>query len=199
LNEDTNGSERNLGRKWVRVLHIYISLYALLLLLFFGVTGFMMNHPGWFGFGEIHTEQRVATLPMDLCAQGDRLAIVEHLRREHGFRGLVQACEIEGQEIRVSIARAGHQAGAVIDRATGQTDITVETKGLAAKLAAVHSGEHTGQFGRRVIDVTAVFLILTSITGLLLWCSLSIRRETGIIWLVTSSVVAIVIGAKLLF
>lgn len=199
MNEEVNGNDRNIARKWVRVLHIYISLYALLLLLFFGVTGFMMNHPDWFGFGELHTEQREATLPVELCAQGDRLAIAEHLRREQDFRGLVQACEIEKKEIQVSFARAGRRAEVVIERATGKANITVETKGLAAKLSAVHAGEHTGQFGRRVIDVAAVFLILTSITGLLLWVTLSLRRETGIIWLVTSGVLALLIGLKLLF
>ncbi|HEV3027619.1 MAG TPA: PepSY-associated TM helix domain-containing protein, partial [Planctomycetota bacterium] len=32
-----------------RTLHIYLTMLACLLLLFFGSTGFMLNHADWFG------------------------------------------------------------------------------------------------------------------------------------------------------
>ncbi len=34
--------------KWARTVHLYLTLFCLALLLFFGVTGFMLNHEGWF-------------------------------------------------------------------------------------------------------------------------------------------------------
>src|SRR3954468_14208657 len=33
---------------WTRTLHIYATMLALVLLIFFSFTGFIMNHPGWF-------------------------------------------------------------------------------------------------------------------------------------------------------
>lgn len=197
MTDDGNGKDTNRPKRWIRVLHIYISLYSLLLILFFGVTGFMMNHPEWFGFEQVRTESQVAEIPVQLCKQGDRLEIVEYLRRELGISGLVQSCEIGNQEIRIGFARAGRRVDLAVDRASGKTDIQYETKGLAALLAAIHSGENTGRFGRRVIDLAAVFLVISALTGLVLWSTLTVRRETGIIWLVAGVVIAILIGLRL--
>ena len=199
MSTDASSDESILTRKWVRVLHIYISLYSLLLMLFFGVTGFMMNHPDWFGFGEIHTTNRELSVPTELCKNGDRLAIVEHLRAEEKIHGQVQACDVEEQSISVSFARAGRRTDITINRQTGKGTVTAEAKSLPAILSAVHAGEHTGRFGRRVIDVAAVFLILISVTGLALWCTLSIRRETGIMWLIASGIVLALITLKLIW
>ncbi|MBL6765582.1 MAG: PepSY-associated TM helix domain-containing protein [Verrucomicrobiae bacterium] len=187
------------AKKWIRLSHIYISLYSLILVLFFGVTGFMMNHPESFGFGEVRIEQFDARMPVGLCVGGDRLALVEFLRKTYGIGGLVQTYEIEADRIRVSFAAAGRRAEVGIDPASGKTHIRLETKGLAAILSAVHAGEHTGRLGRRVIDVAAVSLILVSLSGLALWGTLAIRRETGIAWLLAGFVIAAVVVAGLLF
>ena len=157
-----------------------------------------MNHPDWFGLGQIRTEHREARTPVELCAGDDRLAIVEHLREAHGLSGLVQACEIETNRITVSFARAGRRADVAVDKTTGQTTIDLETKGLAAMLVAVHSGDDTGRFGRRVIDFAALFLIVSSLTGLALWASLAVRRETGIIWLLAGLALTAIVFLKLL-
>jgi uncharacterized protein len=197
MSDQPSVAEPARSKKWLRLLHTYVSLYALLLILFFGLTGFIMNHPEWFGLGELRTETRIAQTPVELCAGGDRLAIAEYLRANHGLKGLVQACDLATNRITVSFARAGRRAEVVIDPATGETRIDLETKGMAAILAAIHSGEHTGRFGRRLIDAAALFLILTALTGIALWGTLAIRRETGLIWLLASLALALILGLKL--
>ena len=188
--EDETGG--GFKKRWLRLLHLYVSLYALLVVLFFGATGFMMNHADWFGFGELSTRTSETSLPIEPCRSGDRLAIVEALRNDHALRGQVQQCDVSEKEITVSFASAGQSADIVIDRATGTARITVESKGLTATLAAIHSGDHTGAVGKRIIDIAALFLIVTSLSGLALWTSLQARRGTGLIWLATGTIFLLV-------
>ena len=56
-------SKRDRTRKtkpklWVRVVHIYLSLYAFVVVLFFGATGLMMNHPDWFALDEPQLDRK---------------------------------------------------------------------------------------------------------------------------------------------
>ncbi len=73
--------------KWARTAHLYLSLFALGLLLFFGLTGFTLNHEDWF---LPPVDERTATAPCEVPAalmadpSANELAIVEHLRAKYG-------------------------------------------------------------------------------------------------------------------
>ena len=55
-------------KRWTRTVHIYASLLGLLLLLFFGSTGFVLNHEEWFALARA-SEQGQATLPAELLSE----------------------------------------------------------------------------------------------------------------------------------
>ena len=40
--------------KWTRTLHIHVSMFAMMIVLFFALTGFTLNHPDWFSSDEPH-------------------------------------------------------------------------------------------------------------------------------------------------
>lgn len=197
MSDSPKQAKRAQPRKWITLLHIYVSLYAFLMILFFGVSGFMMNHPEWFGMNEVSIRTMDAQLPVELCQSKDRLGIVEYLRSEIRLRGLVQECDLTGEEYRIAFRSAGERADVSIDAATGKARIDLESHGMAAIMGAIHAGEHTGQLGKRVVDVAAIFLVLTALTGIVLWASLSIRRETGILWLAASAILILVVLLKL--
>jgi len=164
-----------------RTLHIYLTMLVCLLLLFFGSTGFMLNHSDWFGLEAIRTRKREGTLPRAILVPLDRLAVVEGLRSDLGAVGAVDSFEAEEESLRIVFRRPGLRAEAAVRLADGHVELTSEERGIAALLTDLHKGAYTGSDWKWVIDGTAVFLVLGSLTGLILWISLPRRRTLGIL------------------
>jgi hypothetical protein len=167
--------------KVVRSAHIYITMLALLLLLFFGATGFMLNHPDWFGLEEVRTSSRSGVLPQKMVDEGDKLAIVEKLRADFGALGALDSFETEPGLLRVVFKRPGSRTEATIVRQSGKLESTTESHGMAAVLTDLHMGHGAGQGWRWVIDITSILLLSASFTGLFLWISLPRRRRVGLV------------------
>ncbi len=167
-----------------RTLHIYLTMLVALLLLFFGSTGFMLNHAEWFGLETITNSTREGTLPKSALAPLDKLAVVEWLRAELGMTGGVDSFEAEPESIRIVFKRPGLRAEANIKVADGHVELSTERRGISALLTDLHKGASSGAGWKWVIDGTAALLVLGSLTGLILWISLPRRRALGIVALV---------------
>jgi hypothetical protein len=166
--------------KAVRTLHIYLTMLAMLLLLFFGATGFMLNHPEWFGLEEVRTRTSKGILPQRMVDELDKLAIVEKLRAEFGATGALESFEVEPEHLRVTFKRPGSRTEATVLRRDGGLEATTESHGTAAVLTDLHMGHGAGRTWRRVIDATSILLLLASLTGMTLWISLPRRRRVGL-------------------
>ncbi len=176
---------KNNWKAWARTLHVYTSTFALLSTLFFGTTGFMLNHSEWFGIDDTVTQTRQGHMAKELVAgRLDRLAIVERLRRTEGVTGLLTDFETEKNELHIKFARPGRLTDATIDRKNGALELHIESGGLARLLTEFHKGDGTGSWGGRLIDLSSIALIVISITGLLLWLTLRRRRKLGLATLV---------------
>lgn len=171
---------RLLSRKWARTLHIYLSLFGLVLLLFFAVTGFMMNHPGWFGLDDTQTRDYSAQLPLSIIGAQDKLAIVEKLRSDAAVTGFLDSYSVQGASIFLTFKSPGRQFDIEITRATGEAQITYEWHGLAARITELHRGIDAGPVWRRVIDATSILLMTTIVTGVTLWLMVPKWRNYGI-------------------
>jgi hypothetical protein len=115
--------------KWTRTFHIYLALLGLLLVLFFAATGFMLNHPDWFGLRESQVRTEKGTLPVTLLEPLDKLMVVERLRNEFGVTGAVDMFEVEETFLRIVFKSAGRQTEAMIQAVqpeAGQTEVTYE-------------------------------------------------------------------------
>jgi hypothetical protein len=155
-----------------RTLHIYLTMLVCLLLLFFGTTGFMLNHADGFGLEAIRTGTREGTLPRSMLAPVDRLAVVERLRADFGAVGAVDSFEEEDEALRIVFRRPGWRGEASVKRADGHVELTTEARGTAALLTDLHKGAYAGSGWKWMIDATAILLVLGSLTGLILWISL---------------------------
>ena len=167
--------------RWARTVHLYLTLFALALVLFFSVTGFMLNHEDWFvpptSFDRVHTGK----IPTELLAGPDKLAVAELLRKDYGAVGLVDSFETEEDRLRVVFKRPGTEVEAIIQRDGGETDVTVRTRGVWAVLCDLHRGKSTGAAWSFVIDATCVVLLILSATGLIMWSSLKSRGRFGLV------------------
>ena len=173
-----------------RWLHIYLSMAGLFVLLFFSVTGVTLNHPEWFGVGPEHTSEAEGTLEPRWVKVLDsenptravsKLEVVEHLRRAHGVRGALAGFTIDERECVVTFKGPGYSADAFIERGTGGYRLTQMSHGFLATINDLHKGRDTGPVWSAVIDLSAVLMILASLTGLVLLFSIKRRRLAGFV------------------
>jgi hypothetical protein len=182
--------------KWARTFHVYLTLFGLMLLLFFAITGFMLNHDEWFGFEEHEVIEPTSSVPTGWVAKGkepDKLAIVERLRKDHGARGeaKVDPIDAEDNEIRVNFLAPGRKTEAVIQREDGQMTVTHNVRGVVGVLTDLHRGKSSGPVWSVIIDSVAVLMLIISCTGLILWYSLRGRAHYGLVVIVLGLVVSV--------
>lgn len=193
----------------VRWVHLYLSMVGFAALFFFSVTGLTLNHPTWLGASEEHMEtvegeinsewlgyQELADAidaeeAPDVEAGVDRLEIAEWLREQHQLRGKVSDFRIDEYECSLSFVGPAYSADVVIDRETAHYDVTIVSHGFVALINDLHKGRDSGAAWSWVIDVTAVLLVISSLTGV--WLLLYIKRKRA------SGLWTGVIGTLLLF
>ena len=181
----------------MRWLHIYLSMFGLGTVLFFGLTGITLNHPDCvFGDAEVvvRAEGQVdarwlepAPGPSGSKADADpdgpvrRLEVVEHLRREHGIRGALAEFKVDDRECMVTFKGPGYSADAFIERETGRYKMTESRLGFLAVINDLHKGRDTGAAWAVVIDLSAALMVVISLTGLILLFYIKRRRVPGTI------------------
>jgi hypothetical protein len=144
--------------KYSRWLHIYGSMTSFAIVFFFAVTGWTLNHPTAFGGREKRTEVKGAMdqrLTNTGTADPAKLEIVEALRSAHRVGGAVTDFRVDEDQLSVAFKGPGYMADAVIDRRTGQYDLTESRLGLIAIANDLHKGRDSGDVWKAVIDVSA--------------------------------------------
>lgn len=283
-NETTkpNTWARRLGGLF-RWLHTYVSLLGFLALLFFAVTGFMLNHADWFYSGEAAMRQmqgRIDPAILNLGASGapqttepyvqpspsdgpgvapppgeemtslppgegmaalppgeemaapppleesgalaapeelgaplplgamdglggpapgadagavDKLSVAETLRSRHRLKGVVAEFAVDPYQCMVTFQGPGYFAQALVDRATGQYNLSEIRPGVLVVLQDLHRGKGAGRAWSWVIDASAAVITVASITGLALLLFYRRRRFSGLLTAVVGSVLVLVI------
>jgi hypothetical protein len=174
---------------WTRTIHIYLTLGALGLMLFFAVTGFTVNHEDWFGATTPRTRNVAGVTPAEWVKAEDKLRIVEHLRSQFGVNGAMTDFESEEGKFHVVFKGPGRVCEASISRPEGKTEVEIKTFGLWGRINDLHRGRDAGEGWRWMIDASAALFVLAAVTGVILWLALPKRRNVGI--------AALVLGAGL--
>ena len=181
--------------KWARSVHLYVTLFGLALLVFFAVTGFMLNHEDWFSSTEPQNRNFKGEIPVSLLGSpgkeggedeepvapvpADRLAIVELLRKDFGAVGALSSFE-EQDDIRVVFKRPGTEVEAEINREDGKTDVTIRSNGPVGIMLDLHRGKSSGMAWSLIIDGLSILVLIVASTGLYMWHSLRGRGHYGI-------------------
>ena len=128
-----------------------------------------------------------ATIPEQVIAAKDKLALVEFLRA-HGATGAVDKFDWpgDGEAFHVSFKSPRAQCDADISLPDGQTHLTVDTHGVPGLITRLHTAKEAGPVWRLFLDATAILLLLVCFTGLILWQSLPKRRLIGSMAMVLS-------------
>ncbi|MDB5122070.1 MAG: hypothetical protein JWP94_199 [Mucilaginibacter sp.] len=168
-----------------RWLHIYLSMISFVIILFFAVTGLTLNHADWFD-GKEQIKKFSGKVQLNWVKVKDttkiaKLEIVEALRNSHRIKGAVSDFIIDDNQCSVSFKGPGYSADAFINRDNGTYQLTETRMGIVAVMNDLHKGRDTGKKWSFLIDASAIFLSLVSLTGIVMICFMKKKRLNGFI------------------
>jgi hypothetical protein len=168
-----------------RWLHVYLSMISFVVVLFFAVTGLTLNHAEWFD-GKEKITKYTGKVPLKWVHVKDtaaiaKLEIVQYLKHTHHVKGDIGDFIIDDDQCTLSFKGPGYSADAFVDRATGEYKLTETSLGIFAVMNDLHKGRDTGKKWAWVIDVSAVFLSLLSLTGIVMICFMKKKRFSGFV------------------
>jgi uncharacterized protein len=180
--------------RWV---HTYLSMISFVILLFFAATGFTLNHADWFG-NKPQIKKYTGTMNPKWVKTKDtsavpKLDIVEFLRKTNGIKGSVSDFRIDDGDVSVSFNGPGYSADIFIDRNNGAYKITETRFGIIAVLNDLHKGRDTGKGWGILIDIAAIFMIILSLTGIVMIFFMKKKRLNGLVLVLTGLIVVYVV------
>lgn len=170
---------------WTRWLHIYLSMFSFIVILFFAITGITLNHPDWFGEQHRVTKYSGKMDPQwfetEHSIQTHKLEMVEYVRDSYHITMRFNDFSSDDSQCIISFKGPGSAADVYIDRSTGEFDLTNTSSGLVAIMNDLHKGRDTRNGWKWVIDITGLLMILVSLTGFIMIFFLKKKRRSGLL------------------
>ncbi len=170
--------------RWVRPLHTYSSMLMLVIMLFFTVTGLTLNNRQWLPAASPLVHQRLV-LPAQwvetgLWQQDPLLAgaqLLHWLRQQDVLAGgeAVMEWNADEQLLTLDIKRPGGYSLVEIEPALAEVRIETQPAGWLAQLNDLHMGRYSGELWRWFIDLSALVMLLFTLSGF--WLVLSQRKR----------------------
>lgn len=165
-----------------RYVHGWLSAFAFLVLVFFSVTGLLLNHPDWFEPAKEETTQRL-TLPEDVLksVQGQENPsdeILEFVRSEHHLVGRYKSSEVMDDEVMIHLESPAGSSDVWVTLDNGETEITTKPASTVSLINELHRGKNASVAWSWLIDISAILILLLSIAGYILFLSIKTRLVT---------------------
>src|SRR5215469_13149960 len=163
---------------WALLVHIYISAAGFTLAFLFGATGFTLNHQE-FGLSEPKVTTSEIAVDPKVVNSGDRAALEKVLQQTLGTRSASTDYHDDPDQVEMTFARPGARTVVTMNRADGSGQVEKESRGFLGRLDDLHKGLDSGNVWFWTIDVAAIVLVVSSITGMVTLLALRARRRTG--------------------
>jgi hypothetical protein len=155
------------------------------IVLFFSFTGLTLNHPTWLGGNKQVETRHEGKLNVKWVNEPDtakiaKLEIVEFLRNKYEIKGALSELRIDDYEVSLTFKGPAYSCDAFIDRESGKYELTEIKSGIVALMNDLHKGRDSGKGWSWVIDVSAIFLIVISLTGLILLLFIKKKKIAGL-------------------
>lgn len=175
-----------------RWLHIYLSMFGFAALFFFAFTGITLNHPEWIS-GRQKVKRVSGEIDPALIAARDsttatRDYVVQVIRSSHNIKARLSDFRIDDYECSVSFSGPGYSADGFIERSTGTYELTVVSSGFLGVLNDIHKGSDTGAHWSWIIDISAIVMVIVSLTGFIMIFFISKRKFPGLIVALTGAI-----------
>jgi len=151
-----------------RLIHVYVSMALLTLMIFFSVTGITLNHPAWFSGNKADVIDADFVVPAELLTPKNEGNLLNFLIKENHLNGNRLSIEREDSELFITDKGPGAYLSLTIDVNSGEAYKEATDYGYWALLNDLHKGRNSGDFWRFIIDLSAVLMIVFSLTGFIL-------------------------------
>ena len=165
---------------WGLLLHIYISMAGFALVLLFAITGLTLNHDD-FGLGRPVLSTSSIEVSSDVLERADQAVLGEYLRKALALSAPMTDYRQDADQIQVTFAAPGRRTVVTVSRSERRGEVESETRGLLGKLDDLHRGLDSGPAWSWIIDLVAVMLSLSALTGMVTLASFRARRRGGFI------------------
>lgn len=163
--------------RWARFFHIFVSATLFALLIFFCVTGVFLNHLDWFsgGYedrsvdvivprsisgGVISHDQELVLENIDVAVLSDWLS------GEYGLKGLTSVdFDLEVGELIFDYSLPAGYASAIYLIEDKKIILDYRKGNIVAIMNDLHKGRHSGVVWSWAIDISAVLMVVFSLTG----------------------------------
>jgi len=164
---------------WALLIHIYVSMAGLTLAVLFGATGLALNHQD-FGLSDPRVQTSTITIARSLLDHADRAAVEGYLRHELSIRSpSTDYHDEDPNQIQVTYAAPGTRTVVTINRPSATAEVEQENRGFMGTLGDLHKGFATGAVWYWTIDVAALLIVVSSLTGIVTLIALRARRRLG--------------------
>jgi hypothetical protein len=164
------------------------------ILLFFAVTGLTLNH-----------QSALTGIPRPKLFAGSLAAswlkapaahqqeIITMLRGRHGIKADLSDFRIDDDQVQISFKGPGYSADGFADRRSGKYELNENRLGLVAIINDLHKGRDTGKVWSGVIDISAILMVLVSLSGLVLIFFLQKKLRSGLVALAIGTVLCYIV------
>lgn len=180
-----------------RLWHGYLSAFAFLILLFFAITGILLNHPGWFSAEQPRSPPVALTLtPPQLqalrSAKAPAQALTAIVAKQTPLYGEYEDGDAGGDQISVRLRGTRGTSNILANTQDGSVMVISVKATTAGLFNALHRGEHAGTAWRAFIDAAAAVLIVLSLVGYAIFFSMINKRLRLALVITSVSVIALV-------
>lgn len=182
--------------KYSRWLHIYTSMTSFVIVFFFAVTGWTLNHADRFS-GRERPGRTAGAIDSKWTNTGsaavNRAEVIDAVKEATHVSGAVTDFRTDDDQVTITFKGPGYSADATVDRRTGKFELIESRLGLIAIANDLHKGRDTGDSWKLVIDISAALLTFVSLTGLVLIYFIHKHRLAGLILLAAGGVLVTVL------
>ena len=168
-----------------RYVHGWLSAFAFITLLFFSVTGLLLNHPEWFEPAKTEETAKLI-LPESILKsikqqENPSDTILSYVRQQQNLVGRYQSSEVMDNEMMIRLESPAGATDIFVTTDTGETEITQKPASTVSMLNDLHRGKNSGLGWSWLIDISAIIYIVLSLAGYILFLSIKTRLVTHLV------------------
>ena len=168
-----------------RAIHAYLSAFAFIALMFFAVTGFLLNHPNWLKSKQSDAHTTEMSLPQDqireiLDGPTPDKNMGKLLSSTFNTVGDFKSGEIFDDEIMLRFASVKGTTTAFIDIQNGDVSLDIKKSNVPSIIRELHRGKDASGSWRFLIDIIAIITLLLSSIGFFLFFTIRYRLATSL-------------------
>ena len=168
-----------------RYVHGWLSAFAFITLLFFSVTGLLLNHPEWFEPAKTEETAKLI-LPESVLKsikqqENPSDTILSYVRQQQNLVGRYQSSEVMDNEVMIRLESPAGATDIFVITDTGETEITQKPASTVSMLNDLHRGKNSGLGWSWLIDISAIIYIVLSLAGYILFLSIKTRLVTHLV------------------